>query len=281
MRRNLVIAALAVATLAVSAACTVTDQPTKAAPAHAQTQPAPPTVSFKPLPKYLAEKPPTAQAVAAADAAAVAAYTNSRCGNSSGRVLISIDDWSYGDPYRAVRIGAKLKALHIRAMFFLINSEARKYPDIVRTLRAQGHWVLNHTLSHITKPPFAQLSDAKVRSEIVNGVKSNRLRPPGGSYDAAVERIARSLGYRICTWTIDTRDWQYVSGKRRTATSIRAIVRNSLASAKRNGVILGHLFTNYEWALPGIIYDLHKQGYLFCYNRGAVGINMSYPAACT
>ena len=75
-------------------------------------------------------------------------YSVSRCGNTSGRVLLTFDDWAYGDPYRATRVGAYLKSRNIRAAYFLINKEAQKYPSIVSTLRQQGHWVLNHTYSH-------------------------------------------------------------------------------------------------------------------------------------
>jgi len=36
------------------------------------------------------------------------------------------------------------------------------------------------------------------------GIKSNRLRPPYGAYNSRVSNIAYNLGYRICTWTIDS-----------------------------------------------------------------------------
>lgn len=210
--------------------------------------------------------------------AQAATYSKSRCGNTSGRVLLTFDDWAYGDPYRATRVGSYLKSRNVRAAFFLVNQEARKYPSIVSTLRQQGHWVLNHTYSH---PDLTRLSDAGVSSQIRNGIKSNRLRPPYGAYDARVSGIASSLGYRICTWTIDTRDWQYVSGTRRSTSSIRSIVRNSPWSAKSSGVVLGHLNTNYPNAMSGIISDLHEQGLLFCRNRGPVGSTMPFPASCT
>lgn len=207
-----------------------------------------------------------------------ATYYNSRCGNTSGRVLLTLDDWAYGDAYRATRTGAYLQSRGIRAAFFLINEYAKKYPGIVSTLRKQGHWVLNHTYSH---PDLTTLSSANVSWQIRNGVYSNRLRPPYGAYSSRVSTIAANLGYRICTWTIDTRDWQYVNGSRRSASSIRYIVRTSPYSAKSNGVILGHLFTNYPTALSGIIYDLHRQGFLFCRNRGPVGAFAPFPLACT
>jgi peptidoglycan/xylan/chitin deacetylase (PgdA/CDA1 family) len=210
--------------------------------------------------------------------AQAATYYKSRCGNTSGRVLLTFDDWAYGDPYRATRVGDYLRSRNIRAAFFLINQEAEKYPNIVSTLRRQGHWVLNHTYSH---PDLTRLSDAGVSSQIRDGIASNRLRPPYGAYDSRVSNIAGGLGYRICTWTIDTRDWEYVNGSRRSTSSIRSIVRNSPWSAKAGGVVLGHLYTNYPDAMSGIISDLHKQGLLFCRNRGPVGANMPFPASCT
>jgi peptidoglycan/xylan/chitin deacetylase (PgdA/CDA1 family) len=210
--------------------------------------------------------------------AQAATYYNSRCGNTSGRVLLTFDDWAYGDPYRATRVGAYLKSRNIRAAFFLINQNAKSYPDIVSTLRQQGHWVLNHSYSH---PDLTLLSNSSVSWQIRNGIASNRLRPPYGAYNSRVSSIASSLGYRICTWTIDTRDWEYVNGSRRSTSSIRSIVRNSPRSAKVSGVILGHLFTNYPAAISGMVYDLHQQGLLFCRNRGPVGRDMPFPASCT
>ena len=60
--------------------------------------------------------------------AQAATYSNARCGNTSGRVLLTFDDWAYGDPYRATRIGAYLRSHNIRAAFFLINKYAQNYP---------------------------------------------------------------------------------------------------------------------------------------------------------
>jgi peptidoglycan-N-acetylglucosamine deacetylase len=210
--------------------------------------------------------------------AQAAAYTNSRCGNTSGRVLLTFDDWAYGDPYRATRIGAYLQSRNIRAAFFLINQDAQLYPDIVSTLRQQGHWVLNHTYSH---PDLTTLSDDAVSAEIRQGIATNLLRPPYGAYDARVANIAAGLGYRICTWTIDTLDWQMPDGVHyRSISSIRSIVRASPRSAKASGVVLGHLFSNYPDAISGIIYDLQHEGLLLCRNRGPVGQMAPFPLAC-
>lgn len=209
--------------------------------------------------------------------AQAATYTTSRCGNSSGRVLLTFDDWAHDDPYRAARTGAYLAARDIRAAFFLINEDAQKYPDIVATLRLQGHWVANHTYSH---PHLPTLSNTAVRTEIRNGVTSNRLRPPYGDWDDRVAGIASSEGYRICWGTVNTKDWQYLDGKLRSVGSIRSRVRNASDSAKQSGVIIGHLWTNYPDALGGIIDDLHRDGYRLCRNRGPAGPDMPFPLRC-
>jgi peptidoglycan/xylan/chitin deacetylase (PgdA/CDA1 family) len=214
-----------------------------------------------------------------AEPAGAASYSNSRCGNTSNRVLLTFDDWAYGDPYRATRVGGYLQSRNVRAAFFLINQNARNYPNIVNTLRRQGHWVLNHTYSH---PNLTRLSSSGVDWQIRNGVSSNLLRPPYGAYNSRVSSVAASRGYRICTWTIDTRDWQKPDGRNyRSTASIRSIVRNSSWSAKSGGVVLGHLVTNYPNAVGGIIDDLHRQGLLFCRNRGPVSANAPFPLACT
>lgn len=225
------------------------------------------------LPAQAKPSPPTSVALAAAPA-----YTISRCGNSSGRAILTFDDWAYGDPYRAVRVGAYLQARKVRAIFFVINKEARKYPAIITELRRQGHWVANHTWSHMD---LTKLSDANVRWQIQYGVTSNLLRPPYGAWNTRVKNIATSMGYKICTWTVDTRDWEKFGGKYRSVDSIRARVRNASTGAKRSGVILGHLHTNYPNAVGAILDDLIRQGIYPCLNRGPVGVHAPNPLTCT
>jgi peptidoglycan-N-acetylglucosamine deacetylase len=212
--------------------------------------------------------------------AQAATYSVSRCGNTSGRIWLTFDDWAYGDPFRATRIGEYLQGRSIRAGFFLINQYAKDYPSIVSTLRQQGHWVLNHSYSH---PDLTAISPSRVSWEIRRGVYSNRLRPPYGAYNSTVSSIASTLGYRICNWTIDTLDWQKPDGTNyRSSASIRSLVKNSPSSAKVNGVILGHLYTNFPTTttIGGIISDLQAQGYSFCRNTGPVGRNAPFPLAC-
>ncbi|MBH1937902.1 polysaccharide deacetylase family protein [Streptomyces sp. AV19] len=204
-------------------------------------------------------------------------YDRDRCGNASGRVLLSLDDWPYDDPERAVRVGAQLQSQGVRAAFFLINQYASQYPRITTALRRQGHWVGSHTWSH---QQLTQLSDQELQDELRNGVPGNFLRPPYGDVGQRETEAAASLGQRVCNWTIDTYDWQQSGGAFRDVDAIRASVREASAEEKTNGVILGHLFSHFPEALPGIIGDLREQGYRMCRNTGPVTEQVPYPLEC-
>ncbi|KNB53927.1 polysaccharide deacetylase family protein [Streptomyces caatingaensis] len=204
-------------------------------------------------------------------------YDRERCGNTSGRVLLSLDDWPYDDPERAVRIGAQLQSQGVRAAFFLINKYASQYPRITTTLRRQGHWVGSHTWSH---RQLTRLTDDELRDELRNGLPGNFLRPPYGDAGPRETEVAASLGQRVCNWTIDTYDWQQVGGAFRDADAIRATVREATPEEKTNGVILGHLFSHFPEALTGIIGDLREQGYPMCRNTGPVTEQVPYPLEC-
>ncbi|MGW1071935.1 polysaccharide deacetylase family protein [Streptomyces sp. NPDC002537] len=222
----------------------------------------------------LALAPATATATGPRQAAA---YDQQRCGNTSGRVLLTFDDWNYDDPNHIVEAGKYLQGRGIRAAFFLINEYASRSPSVVETLRKQGHYVGNHTWSH---PHLTQLSEQDARTEIRNGVPSTLLRPPYGDFGPRETRLAADLGYRICTWTIDTLDWDGPGGSSRSVPQIRAAVRDAPAADKRGGVILGHLFTRFPEAVPGIIGDLRDEGYAFCRNTGATSRNVPVPLKC-
>ncbi|MEV4505056.1 polysaccharide deacetylase family protein [Streptomyces klenkii] len=204
-------------------------------------------------------------------------YDRSRCGNTSKRVLLTLDDWSYDHVERATEVGAYLKGRRIRAAFFLINEYASQHPEVARTLRRQGHWVGNHTWSH---PHLTGLSEEAARKEIGDGVKSSLFRPPYGDYGPREERIAAARGARVCTWTVDTLDWEGGDGNFPDVATLRARVRNAPAADKRGGVILGHLFSRFPDALPGIVDDLRDQGYSLCRNTGPTTTVIADPLRC-
>jgi len=89
---------------------------------------------------------------------------------------------------------------HARATFFLIGNRAEANPGLVRTLRAQGHEVGNHSY---TARSTLHLSDDEFRSHLARteGVLGltgplKLYRPPGGLIQPARLAYVRQQGYR-------------------------------------------------------------------------------------
>jgi peptidoglycan/xylan/chitin deacetylase (PgdA/CDA1 family) len=201
--------------------------------------------------------------------AAFPPYAPSRCGVAGG-VLLTIDDFPYQNPRLIEQVAAWAQLRGVMMEGFPIAKYVRAYRqstgiDLVARARARHMYISNHTYDH---RQLTTLSDAAVSAEIRYGVRSTYLRPPYGSYNARVKSIAESLGYRICTWNIDTRDWEKINGGYPSVNTIRSrILRQLRDSGLRPGsavVILGHYFTNYPAALRYIPGDLIARGYRMC-----------------
>ena len=155
---------------------------------------------------------------------------------SAGKVVFTFDD---GPDVYTPALLKELKALHLRAVFFVFGWKAEALPQIIREEVADGDRVENHTWDHLSftgastrTPP---LSAAKIRAELVaaqqaviaaGAPKPTLYRPPFGDVTAKDNKIAASLGLRLVepfsvTPTgnpIDSRDW--------TGISAAQIVRN-------------------------------------------------------
>ncbi len=148
---------------------------------------------------------------------------------SAGKVVFTFDD---GPDVYTQALLEELKALHLRAVFFVFGWKAEAYPQVIREELADGDRVENHTWDH---PSFTgastdtpPLSAAKIRAELVaaqqaivaaGAPKPTLYRPPFGDVTAKDNKIAASLGLRLVepfsvTPTgkpVDSRDWTGIS----------------------------------------------------------------------
>lgn len=104
-----------------------------------------------------------------------------------------------------------LQENNAKATFFMLGENAEKYPDIVKKLKDAGMELGNHTYDHQI---LTSLSQEEISSEISKandaikngaGVPADTLRPPGGSYNEAVQQLANMP---IIKWSLDTKDWK-------------------------------------------------------------------------
>ncbi len=108
-----------------------------------------------------------------------------------------------------------LKDNEAKATFFVVGNQVTTREAIVRQIKADGHFIGNHTWSH---PALTGLSTAEVNYQLslarhkINGAggagtMGNCMRPPGGSTDDRVRKIAEQQRLTTVMWITDTGDW--------------------------------------------------------------------------
>lgn len=118
-------------------------------------------------------------------------------------------------PYTTPRLLEQLEQNGIKATFFLLGSNASRYPRIVERIKNDGHEIGNHSWSHAN---LKMLSAEKQKEEISRtdetlrsqGVTPLYLRPPYGAFDERTIRIAEDLGLSLILWSLDSHDWKHL-----------------------------------------------------------------------
>ena len=164
-------------------------------------------------------------------------------------VVLTFDD--YGSTSQIDQILAHLKSVNVQAMFFLQGDWANQHPELVNRLAQAGHIIGNHTTTH---PNLLELSSAEVLAEITGGPDTEFVRPPMGRYNQRIRDIVHGLDKKIAYWSIDSDDWQGVTG-----AQIIAKITNELHPG---AVILMHIHADNTIAiLPELIHAIRAQGY--------------------
>ncbi len=183
-----------------------------------------------------------------------------RCHNSTPYVQLTFDD--EGSPSQIRSLVGTLNRHNVRGTFFLTGSWARDNAGMMRYILSNGHLLANHTANHAK---LTQISDAAVLREIDGGVPATTspmlLRPPfgAGAMSKRLVSLAARKGYKICFWTVDSRDWEGHSAQTITGRIVGGDSRSPRAEA--GGVVLMHAQRpNTAAALPSIIQGLRARG---------------------
>lgn len=147
----------------------------------------------------------------------------------------------------------------VKATFFMVGDNVRKYPDIFEMVKARGHRIGNHTFNHIGSLRHG------IHSYLRNVEKANSLlhtdlfRPPHGWMKPAVYAAVR-LRYKVIMWDLVTRDYS-------TRLNGRDVLLNVRRYARSGSIITFHDSLKSQdkilYALPRAIEWLQSQGYSF------------------
>lgn len=172
-------------------------------------------------------------------------------------IFLTFDDGPI--PEATPRILDILDRYGVKATFFMVGDNVRKYPELYEMVVSRGHRVGNHTFNHISG--FRHSND----EYLANAEKANRLlktnlfRPPHGWMRLLQFRLL-SKHYRVVMWDVVTRDYsRHVSAEQ--------VVRNVQKYTRNGSIITFHdslkSIRKLETALPESIEWLKAQGYEF------------------
>ncbi len=127
-------------------------------------------------------------------------------------IALTFDDGP--GPYTE-RLLDELNARDIKATFFLLGSQAKKYPELVKRIADDGHELGSHTYSH---KDLTALKEKEIKKELEKSAKAistaaggqapTVFRPPGGECDETITKICKEYEYPIILWSVDPKDWK-------------------------------------------------------------------------
>jgi peptidoglycan/xylan/chitin deacetylase (PgdA/CDA1 family) len=172
-------------------------------------------------------------------------------------VALTFDDGP--DPRYTPAILRSLADAGIRGTFFLIGSNAERYPELVEHIRAGGHQIANHMWrdENALLLSTAGAEESLLRTECVLAKfgMTKWMRPAGGFGRTGFLRRARARGYRVVIASA------YASDPRRPPA---AYIRWAISRMLRPGSIVvlhdsGGDRSRSVAALPGILQAAHHR----------------------
>ncbi|MGL5640819.1 MAG: polysaccharide deacetylase family protein [Paraclostridium sp.] len=157
-----------------------------------------------------------------------------------------------------------LRKNNVKATFFMVEGNMRKYPEQLKDMANQNHSLGFHSVSHninvLYKTPQSAVGEFdKCQStlEEITNKTSNLIRLPYGSKPYASKESYNALvnaGYKIWDWNLDTEDWR---------ATPEEIVENVVKYSDQHKeiVLLMHEKEQSVKALQGIIDVLKSKGY--------------------
>ena len=147
----------------------------------------------------------------------------------------------------------------VKATFFMVGDNVRKYPHLYERIKAEGHQVGNHTYNHMGSVRHTLKTYVKNTNKANELIHSKYFRPPHGWMRPAAY-IWLNRKYKVVMWDVVTRDYS----KLLTADD----VVNNIKTYTRNGSIITFhdslkSIDKLQTALPESLEWLISQGYKF------------------
>lgn len=125
-------------------------------------------------------------------------------------IALTFDDGP--DPKYTPKLLDVLRTNDIKCTFFVLAENAEKYPDIIKRISNEGHYIALHSLKHMNAIFSLPDQTQKNFSQSINimnklGVKVKFFRPPWGIFNPLTYYYAKAYNLKIVLWSIHAMDW--------------------------------------------------------------------------
>lgn len=145
-------------------------------------------------------------------------------------VRITFDDGPHPDI--TPRVLDILDSFGVKATFFMVGDNVRRYPGLIDEVRRRGHLVGNHTMHHLQGMRTSWVTYARDIAVADSFIRSRLFRPPHGILRRAQLRAVKAR-YRVIMYDVVTRDYS----SRLTPDDV---VRNVRRYARNGSIIVFH-----------------------------------------
>ncbi len=162
-----------------------------------------------------------------------------------------------------------LDRFNIKATFFWVGDNVRKYPEVAKEVIKRGHHIGNHTFHHISGWKTAveqykteiQMTDAIIADTLQDQKPNERLfRPPYGKMKRQAYNWLIKQGYKVVLWDIVTHDYNRNYTPEQIEQIVMKYVRNGSILLFHDSIKSLHNTLN---VLPTLIPRLQAEGYNF------------------
>ncbi len=179
-------------------------------------------------------------------------------------IVLSFDDGP--DPSATPALLQVLRRHQIKAAFFPIGANVKKYPDIIKQIDQEGHVLGNHTFRHVWWTNFLisrsldkELEMAQEAIVAACGKIPAFFRPPMGLTNPHLKGSLKKRGLSVVGWDVRPFD---------TGADAERVTKKVLKKIRPGSIILlhdrGRTSPELVRLIEGLITEIKARGYGFC-----------------
>lgn len=147
----------------------------------------------------------------------------------------------------------------VKATFFMVGDNVRRYPELFEEVKRRGHSYGNHTMHHLQGIKECNQRYFRDITEASNLIHSTLFRPPHGIMWPGQARLIKRH-YNVVMYDLVTRDYSKKLTPDEVFDNVRRYARNGSIIVFHDSIKAGD---NMRQALPRAIEWLLEQGYEF------------------